>query len=473
MDEPLNKQITELRKAGMLSEAWELGCPAVQEYPNNMYIKGAFFWLCYDYIKLVQTDIKTRSNQNNPSRQPSHSDLKRINFYLDWIIWLNIPQGGLEYRLLLISCQRNLEHIPKLVQILMPINLGLFESEDKKPFINDKGESPSLMLKFCRAVAKAWIHHEQIRQISIDDICALLSRTRAETSDEKNLIWLDNDEAKCLIIAKRWEQATQCTLRVLRKKQTEFWAWSSLAIIYRDQDGGQNKDAAISLFAKALSCAKEEQFAGKVLKNLAPLLAAQDLHSEASVCIKRAAKLCQDNNWPIRADLEQLLNQPWYMPDVNNDVLNKFIKSRSDAALEYLFGEREKHFAVVQSIHKSNKGFDVYLNKEKSLPVRLGLYKVKTLPKIGDFVRMYLSSEDGSIISAEPCTQQQMDDVGYEKGVLRAKEKGFGFVNDTYVPPWLIDEAMHGKEVYIMRIVSWNKKKERFSWTALSIRLDD
>ncbi len=53
MAEHPSQQVTQLRKSGDLQKAWNIGCAALQQNPNDTYLKGAFFWVCYDYLKAV------------------------------------------------------------------------------------------------------------------------------------------------------------------------------------------------------------------------------------------------------------------------------------------------------------------------------------------------------------------------------------------------------------------------------------
>ena len=79
MNQQPSKVVTELRKAGKLDEAWNVGCPAVQQNPHDNYLKGAFFWVCYAYLKQVQEPIKQRG-QTRGNFQPNQTELDRINF---------------------------------------------------------------------------------------------------------------------------------------------------------------------------------------------------------------------------------------------------------------------------------------------------------------------------------------------------------------------------------------------------------
>jgi len=467
MDEQPFRKINRLRKAGKLQDAWDFGCPAVQESPNDVYLKGAFFWVCYDYLKQVQAPIKERAQQNGGNFNPDLHELERINFLLDWVIWLNIPLGGFEHRSLLLLFQKNLECIPKLVMFLVQFGASLFEDEDKIPYQGEKGESPSLILKFARKVAKAWMENDEVRQIEIDQLVILLDQARNEGQDIKNMIWLDYDEAKCLIMAGRFEQARQFILPVLRKKQTESWAWGALAATYREE----NPDTAIVLFCKGLSHARDEKFSLPLLKGLAPLLAGSGHAAEASMCVRRAVNCYEDNGWKIKANLEKLTSQSWFDNEVNHSDLAGFVESTSQSAMDLLHGPSEQCVAIISNVHQSGKGFHAYRDHKRSYSVRLGLYKTKEQPKAGCYVQLTLSAEDGAVIAASPCGAVAVNDVGVEQGQIKVSEKGFGFVNGVFVPPHLIDAGINEEQVNIVKILDFDKTKNKPSWKAITLKL--
>jgi tetratricopeptide (TPR) repeat protein len=469
MTETLNQEITRLRKAGQLQEAWDIGCPAVQEKPNDAYLKGAFFWVCYAYLKQVQTAIKDRSAQNKGNDDPNPSEVERVNFLLDWIIWLKIPPGGFEYRSLLLLFQKNLEAFPRLVLLLARFSSDLFDKEqgDHEPYPGEKGESPSLMLKFARKTANSWMDHEEARQLSMDQLLQIFEQVRREALDKKNLIWLDYDEAKCLIIAGRLEQAREFILPVLRKKQAESWAWGALAATYRKQD----PNVAITLLAEGLTHVNDEVFSLNLLKGIAPLLAAQGFEEQASMCAQRAVNCYQENGWAIKADLAKLIQEPWFSGDIDVGRLAPFLQERARGALAYLHGPTEQCVAVVMHIHKSGRGFHAYRDHEHRYSVRLGLYDSKSLPVPGAYIRLTLSAEDDPVVGAEPWSAEKMADVDFIEGNIRLTDKGFGFVDDTFVPPHLVREGMDGQVVKLMRILDFDKAKNRPGWKALTLEV--
>ena len=164
------------------------------------------------------------------------------------------------------------------------------------------------------------------------------------------------------------------------------------------------------------------------------------------------------------------MSQSWYQEEVDLELLPSFLESRAATALDFLYEEQEKRIAVVQNIHRSGKGFHAYVNRDQSIAVMLSLYRSKKSPSLGDYVRLTLSTDDQSVvIAAEPSDSENMDDVGYQEGTIRITDKGYGFVDDTYVPKNLVQQDIDGQKVRVLRILDFDKKKSRYSWKALQI----
>lgn len=468
MNQQPSKVVTELRKAGKLDEAWNVGCPAVQQNPHDNYLKGAFFWVCYAYLKQVQEPIKQRG-QTRGNFQPNQTELDRINFYIDWIRWLSIPPGGFEYRSLLLLFQKNLESIPMLVLLLFTYRTTLFEPEDKAPYQSDRGESPSLMLTFVRKVARAWMDNKIVQQISIADLRQLFAQVRREAKDKQHIIWLDYDEAKCLIFSGNLETAREFIIPVLRKKQSESWAWGALAATYIKDD----IDRAITLYSQGLCYSHDEKFALRLLKGIAPLLVAKGFTQQASMCIQRAVNCYQANGWNIKPDIENFQQQPWFDASVNVDELKSFLQTQSKGALDALHGPASKAIGLVTNLHKSGKGLHLYLAPNESISVPLRVIKGRASPKVGDYLAISIAGDDDEkmVLTAELTTAQTLSGVESIQDELRVTDKGFGFVGDTFIPPHLIREGMDKQLVEVLRYKDFDKKKGKLGWRALSLEV--
>lgn len=61
-------------------------------------------------------------------------------------------------------------------------------------------------------------------------------------------------------------------------------------------------------------------------------------------------------------------------------------------------------------------------------------------------------------------------DIGVFRGNLRRADKGFGFVEDVFVPPHLLEAAPHNVLEYaVVAVQSFDKSKQRHGWRAVAI----
>ncbi|TEW54722.1 tetratricopeptide repeat protein [Psychromonas sp. RZ22] len=466
MNEPAFRTVNNLRKSGDIKGAWEHGFLALQSAPQDTYLKGALFWVCYEFIKQQLEKIAKRADASNNYR-PSDFEFEQLESLLQTIVNLEIATGGLEYKMLLVQFKKSLEWFPTLIHLVLRHQVALFDDEAKKPFQAEKGEVPSLMLSTARQVASAWLRAREHWQLDLDQVMAFINQTREQASDTKHMMWLDYDQAKCLVVAGQYDQARSLILPILRKKQKESWAWGALAATYIKQD----QSLAMKFFAKGITSAHDVTFSLRLLQGVIPLLLTNQKQAEASMCLKTALAVYQTKGWKIKPELEQLSIQGWYNAGVDEKLLTSYLNSISQDALDYLHGPMEKVIAIVENIHQSGKGFQAFVNKSTSLPVRMGLHKSKTRPQVGDYIELSLSKVDGEkqVVASIPSKEATIADVSYVEGNLRLTPKGFGFIEDTFVPPFVVDGKANETQVRALRIMAWDKSKSRHNWKAIKL----
>ena len=150
VSEPVWRQVNQLRKAGDLPGAWNTGFAGLAENPQDRYLKGALFWVCYDYLKGFLQPIMLRGQQNSGYR-PNDREYRDIDGILEVIGQLQIPAGGFEYSRLLALFRKNMDCFPSLIRQVMQHQVDLFSDEDKTPYVSDKskkGHSLFLIEKF-------------------------------------------------------------------------------------------------------------------------------------------------------------------------------------------------------------------------------------------------------------------------------------------------------------------------------------
>ena len=467
MTETLDKTITRLRKAGALIEAWNLACPAIEKNQNDIYLKSAFFWLCYDRLKKeIYEPLKKDFDDRGDNFHINENTLNKINFFIDWIEFVDLAPNEFNYRNLLIGSLKFLPYVPKLVLMLIQHIDYLFGDDDKKPFFTEDGnETPSLTVKFTRIVTKLWIDKKLDGKVLVDDVLSLIDKTKSEVEDRQSIVWLDYDKARCLISVDRTFEARKSAVAVLQIKQTEPWAWHLLGKTYLDSDIG----SAIALLSKAICVSHKDSFELPVLKDLALILADRGYKQEASMCVKRILDIYENNSWKLKAEYQKLLDESWFASDVGIGSLDEFLKQKSETAMEMLHGETINILSVVEHIHRSNKGFNVFLSRDESIPIKVSIMKPKKLPSVGDFVRLTVTKQNRKPISGKICEADIFPDVEIQEGSLKINKKGFGFVNNTFIPPNLVKQEDDRANVCILAIYQFNKKIERYSWKALKL----
>jgi hypothetical protein len=468
MSEQPFRTVTNLRKAGNLQEAWNVGFSALEHSPTDAYLKGSLFWVCYEYVKQHQ-EKSLKKGASSGNYHPSDFEFEQIEGLLQTIINFQIPTGGLEYKMLLVQFKKNLEWFPTLIHFVLTHQEALFDDESKIPFQAEKGEIPSLMLTTARQIASAWLRVGEYWQLDFNQVMTFIDLTRNQVKDTKHMIWLDYDQAKCLIVAGQYETARSLILPIIKKKQSESWAFGALAATYQKQE----PEVALQLFAKGITSAHDVTFSLKLLKGIIPLLLANKQEAEASMCLKKCIGAYKSNGWKVKPELEQLTNQVWYNPEVNENKLDNYLKSISSNVLDLLHGQTKKVIALVENIHKSGKGFHAFIDKSQSVSVRMGIHKSKTKPNVGDYIELTVSDEEEdeepTVIASIACDKRTMPDVSTIEGKLRIAPKGFGFVEDTFVPPFVVGNIVNETHVIAERVKTWDKMKSRYSWKAIKL----
>ena len=449
------QSVNRLRKSGNLDQAWALGVEEVQRNPNDNYLKGAFFWVCYDYLKNIQNPIIERGKANK-NYFPQEHERNRIAQYLDWILWLNLPVSGFEYSRLLFLFRNNAEYFPQIINLVLIHRLLIFDEEARLPYSLEKGEVPSLLLNYARKLGQFWIGSNSREEVDLDAILSFMNEARTACKDTQHLIWLDYDQAKCLVLAKRYDEARALVIPVLKKKQRESWAWGALASTYRESD----MDSAICLYSQGVDCAHDDSFSLPLLRSLALLFRGKGLNNEASMCLKRMLICYEEKGWRVKEDLQELQNEPWYDCNVEVRQLSGILNFYSKDANKYLHGKTINKIGLVVAIHQSKKGCNIYLAPNSIISVPMFIIKGEK-PKVGDYLKIEVPEMDdeGDVISAEIYTAVELEGVDLISGELRVTDKGFGFVNDVFIPAHLIKEDMGGRLIEVLCYTDLDKKK--------------
>jgi tetratricopeptide (TPR) repeat protein len=463
MSNEIFAQIRELKQQGNFVDAWNCGYVVFQNDLNNPYLKRALFWVCYAAIKAIQEPILARQN-----KAPNLNEQNIVNSWINCIGQLNltVPCEELDFRFfnLFKGCG---EHYESYIQMLTYYGPNLYQPADLKPYKTEKGEYPSLLVRLSRQTSKAWLQHHKQWQLNLDGILNLLNYALNNALD-RNKTWLQFDISKCLVSAGRYDEAREAALSVLRQKMSESWAWGALADTYISQE----PKAAIACYSRGILEAHEPPFCIPMYYGLAQLFSYREEFGFASAALSKLIEIYNANGWQIKPEHEELIQQEWFDASAIESVnLNEVIKTRANDALQYATKKLEMAVGIVDSHHRSGKGFSIYLDLNKKVSSRKGVFFGKGLPEVGTWLELKLANDGQQldVMEAHKVEPKQSERVKLIEGTLKLNSKGFGFVDDAFVAPYLLNGFNDQEHVEATKIWDKDPKKGTPSWRVIKI----
>jgi hypothetical protein len=295
------QEITALRKAGRLDEAWVLAKPALAETPDDLWLKRAAGWLFHALIK--------REIAAFDAEKISHTQL--ITNCGGWL--RNYARTGKFDR-------PGLLHSQLLTQVLKvkewPKFLAFahwwwdphsFLPEDREPVTLDNGKTlDSLELRFVYAVGRAITSDSDQQDPSLIAWGAdLLNTTLAKHPNNQ---WLHYYQSKRLSDLGQTAEARRHLLPVLRRQRGASWAWALFGRTWETDD----PDKAITSYFHAIQVARKDEEILKIRVRLAALLAKMERYAEAAVQVRAALVYRERHGYRIPQNLAVLAAADWY-----------------------------------------------------------------------------------------------------------------------------------------------------------------
>ncbi|MBM7070661.1 hypothetical protein JQC92_01210 [Shewanella sp. 202IG2-18] len=456
-------QIRELKQKGQYVEAWNIGLPVFQNDIHNTFLRTSLFWVCFAAIKSVQTQVQNRQN-----KAPNQQEQQTVNAWINCISQLNlqVPCEELDYRFfnLFRGCG---EHYEVYIQMLTYYGGALYQANDFQPYQSDKGESPSLVVRLARQASKAWLQHHGHWNLNLDSVLNLLNFALKNAKD-RNKTWLQFDISRCLSSAGRYDESRKFALNVLKQKMSESWAWAALADTYF----ASNSSAAIACYCKGIREAHEPSFRIPMYFGLVKAYEESGEYNLASACLSMLIDVYSKNGWPLKSEYEDFIQRSWF--DAAYIELFDFeshISKFADKALQFATEKMESAIGIVDSHHRSGKGFSIYFDIEKKVSARKGIFFGKGLPDIGTWVEVKLAIDDSeaSALEVHRVDPQVSERVIYVEGDLKLNPKGFGFVNDAFIAPYLLSDFKDGENVSAIKVWDRDPKKGTPSWRVIKL----
>jgi len=469
-----NQEIKKLRKSGQINEAYRRGYELLEENPKDQYLAGAIGWVIYDKVKNLVEEAKQNRNSDKSV------DLSQLQKLLREYAKLQLTRPDLLFSLLLsqtIRFPEKLEFLPKFVKWA---GVDSFRTEDFQAQTGNDGKKfDSLVEKTAREVGKLTrdlnsnsendIEARELQEFAISLIDIAISKTEVQQIE-----WLYYNKALLLNQLGKSEEAQKFLIPVVQEKRDQYWAWHALANVVENSDS----QLALSLCCKSYLTCKDLKFAVRVFEDITRLALQQNNLQLARWATDQAFTIRNDKSWRITQSLRDFLESNWYSQA--GVLLNpeESLKTIAEDAEKVTWGNLPRYQANYLGTFNTKKGKTMVkfgllwkgLSQEIANPVRGLLDNIKL--DFGEPVTVAVDERDdrATVVFVEKRISGSLfDSMAHKTGKLRLTSRGFGFVDDVFVPPEIASQLEDQEVVSVVTVKKFDKKKNQWGMSAIAI----
>ena len=333
------KEINALRKNEKYAEAKELAYSLLERNPKDFRARSELEWTIYFELKPTLAKAKDAVKAD---KRPHPSDLQRIDEALSEFTKIPPERPGMACSVILGQLCALASDYRRFSAFVKWVGETGLREEDWQATASGGGTWPPLVVQIARALAK-WVKtHADANEDHLEQALRwLLAAVPVATGDDS--LWLAWDRAIVLRRLGRHAEAAEALSDVIKAKRNEFWVWAEAGRLYREDD----PDLALSCFCRALECPADAEFLIKVRRELAELLSERGEHAQASLEISAVARVRTEKGWAIGAELQALMDEPWYETEPKGATdQKKYYAEHSNGALALCFDSVETKAAT-------------------------------------------------------------------------------------------------------------------------------
>ena len=509
-----NQEIQRLRKEGKIDEALQYGIDALQKDPDNHWIKGALAWVYYDmakrdlektsvFIEHVEEILKLGLEENEKLlfdrlgfligkkvfqiiRQKDFSK-QPVNKLFELSKQMHFNKPGEAYSFLFKAFHRAYKDSSKYIEFADWWGFENFRRQDyEREEINDR-KVMSIVEQAYIAYTKALLKGEPVYSTGIvinpfdpsdpgvtmkvneEKVKNFLPQLDKIINKHPEYQFLQSGKAKLLLAIGKKDEALNSFIPFARRKKNEFWVWEDLVDFFPDEI-----DLQIAFYCKALSFNTQEKYLVKLRQKFAAILIKEEHYAEAKAQIDKLVNTRTRKGWKIPSIVKQWQSQDWYKT-TNARPENKFCNKYLPEAEEILYSDIPEEAVVVTFVNK-DKGL-IHFVKNTS---KHGFFRYSgniNAFQPGDIVKVRFKSDgqDGyfriyTIKKADNSTPAEAI-KNFEGIFSMIPGKKFGFIEDVFVPPYLVAEYQLNEGEFIKgrAILSFDKSKNRWGWKMVEI----
>ncbi|MBV7440731.1 hypothetical protein KRX57_04800 [Weeksellaceae bacterium TAE3-ERU29] len=501
----MSNKVTELRKAGKLSEALELGLQNLEEAPENIWNKRAISWVYYEFLKnnkeaenfdIFKENLIKIKELNLPKdenmlfdncawqigsfvfalQKEKQVDYSKINEIFEIIKDFHFSRPSEGFSFLYKAFHKAYKNKEEYFTFADWWDFNNFREEDyQKEEINGR-KIMAVAEQAYVAYAKKLLEGEAtdafgiFKKVNKEKVKEFLPKLEKLNESHPEYQYPPYYIAKLLLELGDKENILSAFLPFAKKKKNDFWVWELLADVYT------NKDIQFACYCKALSLKTPEDFLGKLRLTFAKVLTNKQMYNEAKTEIEKVRQTYENNEWRVPPQIAQWQTEDWYKTAQAKPNNRDLYSKHKEIAEELLFQDIPEEVVAVEYVNKEKSIINFIKDKNKH-----GFFKYKNqvTPKVGDILKVRLKgNEENNFYQVQTLRKADINETSEAiksfEGKLKIIPQGFGFIEDVFIDSGIINRSnlLDGSFYKGRAILSFNKKKKEWGWKVLNVETD-
>lgn len=481
-------KVQELRSKGDLDGAYNMATIDFNNDPNNIWAKRSLAWCIYSQLKennkyenriLFFEKLRELSKIDLPSDESMITN--NVIFLINKFIYNIYSTKKVSSKL----CDNLFESIntitfdkpsdiySSLFKYFLYLknewdNFGCmckwwgFENFQSKDYSIPEGSSLSLVERAIIAYSKSILNNiESTPTDTLNNFIKFLNNLIINHTEYKYALYF---KAKLLSATGKKDEAINTIIPFLKKMINEFWVWDFLG------DNTSNPDLKFSCYARAICCKSKEEMLIKVKEKFLFILIQHKEYDLAKSICNEVIQTRTKNSWNISNDLRKIVNSSWFNTSSPINDIKRYLTKFTEAANEFIYHDTPQHPILITYINKDKQIANFITKNKKS-----GFFnynKFSKQSKIECNSTYYIRTDNieenkPTIIISLIETEDNIDELVIKfQGILKKNIKGFGFINDIFIPQPLLSNFNNGDNISGKAVLSYNKSKDSWGWKA-------
>lgn len=488
------EEIVTLRKNGNILRSYELAKKVKTEDSSCMWVNNQIGWCLYEFLK---SDADSSKTESFLAKLQEYADINRertidpqITKRLVWPIRSFVASGigsnfvneEVLYRIFSILQQIPFDPTDDNYSILLGVflkakswgglkqyidwwNLDNLKEKDCVPFKTLDGKSiMSLTEQAYIAYANILLKELSMGVADRNQVSAFAEKLGKLAKDHPEFQYPSYFQSKLFLGVGKNEEAIAALMPFVKKKTNDYWVWDLLG------DAQQDESLQISCYCKALTCKSKAQYLRKLHFKLCDLLLKREMYNEAWAELNAAISISNENDWSLPFKYKDYTQESWFLNADKNTDNTGFYKRNTSAADGLVYEDIPQTLMVLVHINREKQTASFVTDTHST-----GYFSCKNIKcKVGQTFLCRMENDYGNHYKVYTCESTD----GVESGLIKdfsgslSMRSGFGLVRNVYVPESLLKGLADGSSVVGKAFPSFDKKKNKWGWTAFLIQGD-